>query len=69
MKDKNFDKQFGIDPRQKSNIGNNGKNLPEGIDWDILAKAVLKGNSPSNATIWGKAVNQDKDLRDFRDNK
>ena len=66
MRDKNFDNQFGIDPRARANIRANGKNMPSDIDWDILINAGQKSKSENELTSWGmvnKQQNQSKENR------
>lgn len=50
---KEWENQYGIDPRQKGNIRSNNQKAPSGIDWDtLIAKGLQKGN-PSNKTSLG----------------
>lgn len=42
--------EFGIDPRSKANIRRNGKNAPQGIDWDSFLKGTAqKGGKPKTS--------------------
>lgn len=52
--------EFGIDPRSSGNIRRNGKNIPDGIDWDALIAKGLQKGSKQNQTALGFINNQQK---------
>jgi hypothetical protein len=53
--------KFGIDPRSKGNIRRNGKNLPQGIDWEALINKGLQKGPSKTQTSLGFINNQQKD--------
>lgn len=51
---------FGIDPRSKANLRRNGKNVPQGIDWDALINKGLQKGSGKSQTPLGFINDQQK---------
>ena len=61
-----FDRSYGIDPRSKANIRANGRNVPDGIDWDALMNAGAKAKPKNELTPWGMAQPQQQTAQEFR---
>ena len=61
-----FTPEFGIDPRAKSNIQRNSKNAPNGIDWNTLINAGLKGPKSHGKTPLGMVNDQQKNTKKRR---